>query len=62
MTDQNLPTYQQLVDALCDIMDGVQVHDIVAMTGLSDDDAAYIDNVRRAVTHLWDTDAPRNFG
>lgn len=55
MENQNLPTYQQLVNALCDYMDGVQDHEVQENTGLPDEDAQHIIDVRKAVLHLWET-------
>lgn len=53
------PTYQDLVNALCDIMDGMQDHDIQAATGLSDEDCDFIAQVRQAVVPQWDVNGTR---
>jgi hypothetical protein len=56
-----MPTYQDLVNALCDIMDGMQDHDIQSATGLPDEDCDFIADVRRAVLSSWDVNGPRNY-
>ena len=61
MTTENMPTYQDLVNALCDIMDGLQDHDIQAQTGLPDEDCDFIADVRRAVRPQWDVNGPRKY-
>ena len=44
---------QELVNALCDILDGEDAGDIVRMTGLSEEQADRIDDVRNKVKGLW---------
>jgi hypothetical protein len=50
---QNLPTYQELVDALCNVLDGIQDHHIQDRTGLSNEECDHIARVRAAVIHMW---------
>ena len=59
--DINRPSYQDLVNALCDVMDGMQDHEIQEYTGLPDDDCKFIQDVRRAVYSRWDLNGPREF-
>jgi len=53
MIETQLPTYQDLVNALCDVLDGIQDHHIQDMTGLPDEDCDKIVSVRSRVIHLW---------
>ena len=57
----NMPTYQDLVNALCDVMDGVQDHDVQSDTGLPEDESQFIIDVRRSVLSIWDVNGPREF-
>ena len=46
-------TVQDLINTLCNVMDGVQNHDLVNMTGLPSDEADRIGEVRDSVQELW---------
>jgi hypothetical protein len=48
------PSYQELVNSFCDVLDGVQNHEIQEMTGLPDEDVERIIRVRNAVTPIWE--------
>lgn len=47
-------TVQDLVNALCNVLDGYSDHDIVGMTGFSLDQARQINNIRLAVKSAWE--------
>lgn len=49
---KGMPSYMELVTALCDALDGTQDHHIVDLTG-NEDDANKIAKVREAVKPLW---------
>lgn len=61
MVDQQMPTYQDLVNALCDFMDGTQDHEIQYQTGLSDENCNFIADVRNSVMNMWEVNGPREF-
>ena len=44
---------QELINALCDILDGEDVGDIKGMTGMTDEQCQRIDEIRNAVKPLW---------
>jgi hypothetical protein len=44
---------QELINALCDLTDGCDVHDIVGNTGLPIEFADRIMEIRKAVAPLW---------
>lgn len=50
----SMPTYQELVNALCDFMDGTQDHEIQEITGLPEEDAERIARVRRLAMYMWE--------
>lgn len=54
----SLPSYDELVSAFCNVLDGVQDHDIQSMTGLPDKDVEDIIEIRRAVMDLWKPNDP----
>lgn len=49
---KGMPSYLELVTALCDVLDGTQDHDIRNLTG-NDEDADKAAKVREAVKPLW---------
>jgi hypothetical protein len=56
MLDSNTGTnvsVQELINALCDILDGQTLSDIKGMTGLKGDECLRIDAIRKAVEPLW---------
>jgi hypothetical protein len=48
-----LPTYQELVNALCDMMDGLEDDEVQSTTGLPEEDAERIVRVRKMIMHMW---------
>lgn len=44
---------QEVVNALCDILDGVAVHDIRGMTGLDEDACQRISTIRDKIKAYW---------
>ena len=44
---------QDLINALCDVLDGEDVHDIKNMTGMSPEECERIDALRNTVKHHW---------
>lgn len=46
-------TVQELVNALCDVLDGEDVVDIFRNTGLDEESAKRIDEIRNKLRPLW---------
>jgi len=61
MSNQNLDeviegtevTIRQVICALCDVLDGVQEHDIQGWTGLPEEDCGRIAAIRNEVSDIW---------
>ena len=49
----NLPSYEELVCALCDVLDGTPQHHIHDMTGLPEDRCVEISMIRQKVLEIW---------
>ena len=47
-----LPTYQDVAFALCDVLDGDQLHDIMDL-GLDQDAAQKVNDTRNSVKGMW---------
>lgn len=48
---------QELINALCDVLDGESMSDIQGMTGLSDDQCQRIATIRDTLSPLWTDEA-----
>ena len=46
-------TMQDLINALCYILDGVQCHDLGDMTGLSEEECDRLDTIRNVARQHW---------
>ena len=46
-------TIRQVICALCDVLDGVQKHDIRPQTGLPEECCEEISRIRDAVRDIW---------
>lgn len=53
LTALSLPTYNDVVNALCDVLDGDPDHHIISDSGLDAKSAQHVVDTRAAVRPLW---------